>query len=60
VTAQEVLKSALRDIVSPAARAAGFKGAGATWRRTNELGDWAIVNVQSSSFSNSAITFGAL
>lgn len=52
MTAQEALKAALRDIVSPAARAAGFKGSGTTLRRTNEEGDWAIVNVQSSSFSD--------
>jgi hypothetical protein len=51
MTAQEELKIALRDIVSPAARAGGFKGTGTTWRRTNDLGDWAIVNVQSSSSS---------
>jgi hypothetical protein len=51
MTAQEDLKIVLRDIVSPAARTGGFKGSGTTWRRTNDLGDWAIVNVQSSSWS---------
>ncbi|MFJ6846470.1 DUF4304 domain-containing protein [Streptomyces griseoluteus] len=49
--AQAALKAALRDIVGPAARTAGFKGSGSTWRLTNSQGDWAVVNVQSSSSS---------
>ena len=52
MTAQIALREALRDIVSPAARAQGFKGSGNTWRRSNDAGDWAIVNVQSSTFSS--------
>ncbi|MEU4088709.1 DUF4304 domain-containing protein [Streptomyces aureus] len=53
MTAQVVLKAALGDIVGPAARTAGFKGSGSTWRLTNAQGDWAVVNVQSSSSSTS-------
>ncbi|MGH8879343.1 MAG: DUF4304 domain-containing protein [Stackebrandtia sp.] len=52
MTAQIALREALRDIVGPAAREHGFKGSGTNWRRSNESGDWAIVNVQSSSFSS--------
>jgi hypothetical protein len=51
MTAQEALRAALRDIVGPAARAAEFKGSGSTWRSANSQGDWAVVNVQSSSRS---------
>jgi hypothetical protein len=51
MTAQAALRAALRDIVGPAARDAGFKGSGTTWRATNSVGDWAVVNVQSSSWS---------
>jgi hypothetical protein len=53
MTAQTALKAALRDVVGPAARTAGFKGSGTTWRLSNRLGDWAVVNVQSSSWSTS-------
>jgi hypothetical protein len=53
MTAQAALKRALRDVVGPAARAAGFKGSGTTWRLQNSTGDWAIVNVQSSPWSTS-------
>src|SRR5215831_12700174 len=48
MTAQAALRAALRDTVAPAARAAGFKGSGSTWRSANSDGDWAVVNVQSS------------
>jgi hypothetical protein len=48
MTAQAALRAALRDIVGPAARAAGFKGSAPTWRSANSHGDWAVVNVQSS------------
>jgi hypothetical protein len=48
MTAQAALRAALRDIVGPAARAAGFRGSGSTWRSANSQGDWAVVNVQSS------------
>lgn len=53
MSAQDALNSALKEIVAPAVRSAGFKGSGKTWRRVNEHGDWAIVNVQSSSWSTS-------
>ena len=53
MTAQAALRATLRDVVGPAARKAGFKGSGNTWRSTNSLGDWAVVNVQSSSWSSS-------
>ena len=51
MTVQAALKAALRDVVGPAARAHGFKGSAPNWRRSNDLGDWAIVNVQSSKYS---------
>ncbi|MFF8478606.1 DUF4304 domain-containing protein [Streptomyces sp. NPDC015414] len=51
MTAQVALRAVLRDIVAPTARTAGFMGSGSTWRLTNSLGDWAVVNVQSSSAS---------
>ncbi|MGC5021267.1 DUF4304 domain-containing protein [Micromonospora sp. DT47] len=53
MTTQAALRAALRDVVSPAARAEGFKGSAPTWRMTNALGDWAVVNVQSSAYSTS-------
>jgi len=53
MTAQAALKAALRDVVAPAARVAGFKGSAPTWRMTNAMGDWAVVNVQSSVYSTS-------
>ena len=51
MTAQSCLKAALRDVLGPAARSHGFKGSAPTWRRSNDAGDWALVNVQSSSLS---------
>ena len=48
MTAQDWLRTSLKHTVAPAVRDAGFKGSGTTWRRTNESGDVAIVNVQSS------------
>jgi Domain of unknown function (DUF4304) len=51
VSAQAALRSALRDIVGPAVRRAGFKGSGRTWRHSSPAGDWAVVNVPSSPFS---------
>jgi hypothetical protein len=51
VSAQAALHPALRDIVGPAVRRAGFKGSRRLWRRCGPAGDWAVVNVQSSSFS---------
>lgn len=52
VTAQEALKAALRDQLGPEARRHGYKGSPPNWRRASEAGDWAVVNVQSSSFSS--------
>ncbi len=46
VTSREALEAALRDVVDPVVRAAGFQGAPDTWRRMSEAGDWAVVNVQ--------------
>lgn len=51
VTAQQALKTALRDIVGPAARSHGYKGSAPNWRKSS-LGDWSVVNVQSSSWSS--------
>lgn len=53
VTAQLALKNALRDLLGPAARAQGFKGSAPTWRKASDARDWAVVNVQSSSWSTS-------
>lgn len=53
MSAQSALKSALKRIVGPVVREAGYKRSGNTWRRVNERGDWAIMNVQSSSWSTS-------
>jgi len=52
MTAQEALKVALRDVLGPCARSHGFKGTAPTWRKSTPAGDWAVVNVQSSSFSS--------
>jgi hypothetical protein len=51
VTAQTALGSALREVVGPVARSNGYKGSAPNWRRSNASGDWAVVNVQSSSYS---------
>ncbi|MDH2415261.1 DUF4304 domain-containing protein [Nocardioides sp. CER19] len=51
-TVQAALKAALRDVVGPAAREHGFKGSVPNWRRNTDLGDWAIVNVQTSQYSS--------
>ena len=51
MTAQDALKGALRDILGPAARGHGYKGSAPTWRKSATSGDWAIVTVQSSSWS---------
>lgn len=51
VTAQQALKDALRDIVGPAARSHGYRGSAPNWRKSSS-GDWAVVNVQSSSWSS--------
>ena len=54
MTAQEALKVALKEQLAPALRSQGYKGSAPTWRLTNNLGDVAVVNVQSSSFSSSS------
>lgn len=53
VTAQDALKTALRDVFAPAARLHGYKGSAPTWRKSNGAGDWVVVNVQSSSWNTS-------
>lgn len=53
MTAQHALKAALRDQLEPAARGHGFRGSPPNWRKSSTVGDWAVVNVQSSSFSSS-------
>ncbi len=53
MTAQLALKNALRELLGPAARSHGFKGSAPTWRKASDAGDWAVVNVQSSSWSTS-------
>ncbi len=52
VTAQDALKAALREQLGPEARRHGYKGSPPNWRKASEAGDWAVVNVQSSSFSS--------
>lgn len=52
VTAQDALRAALSDLLGPAARGSGFKCSPANWRKSSTMGDWAVVNVQSSSFSS--------
>lgn len=52
VTVQVALRSALRDVIGPAARAHGFQGSAPNWRKVSDRGDWAIVNVQSSRYSS--------
>lgn len=51
MTAQDALRRALRDTVGPALRSAGFTGSAPTWRLRTDVGDWAVVNVQSSPWS---------
>lgn len=53
MTAQAALKAALGEVVVPLLRSRGYKGSSPTWTRANALGDVAVVNVQSSSFSTS-------
>jgi hypothetical protein len=50
-TVQAALRAALRDVVGPSARAHGFTGSAPNWRTSNALGDWAVVNVQSSAYN---------
>lgn len=51
MNAQEALRTALKDILGPEARRHGYKGSAPTWRRATSEGHWAVVNVQSSSWS---------
>lgn len=51
MTAQSDLRDALRDWLGPALRARGFKGSAPTWSLTNDRGDVAFINVQSSTSS---------
>ena len=53
MTAQLALRNALRDLLGPAARSHAFRGSAPTWRKVSDAGDWAVVNVQSSSWSTS-------
>ncbi|WP_394552532.1 DUF4304 domain-containing protein [Agromyces sp. MMS24-JH15] len=55
MTAQQGLRTALKEILGPAVRAAGYRGSGTTWRKANEHGDLAIVKVQSSMFSSAGL-----
>lgn len=54
VTAQEALKTALRDRLGPVLRTAGFKGSAPTWVLGSPTDDRAIVNVQSSDSTSKA------
>jgi hypothetical protein len=51
--ARDALTAAFRDAVVPLLRAAGFKGTYPTWRRAEESGDVAIVNLQAGSYNES-------
>ena len=51
-TAQDALKIAIREQLGPALRSEGYRGSGTTWTRQSPRGDFAVVNVQSSSFSS--------
>lgn len=53
MTAQAALKDALCDLLGPAARSRGYKGSAPTFRKSSDVGDWAVVNVQSLSWSTS-------
>ena len=48
------LRAALRDIVAPSLRDAGFRGSGQTWRLASAGGDVAVVNVQLSQWNTDA------
>ena len=52
MTAQMALKVALRDALAPHLRSLGYRGSTPTWTKRNDRDDVAIINVQSSSFSN--------
>lgn len=53
-TAQTALKTALRDSLGPEARLNGYRGSSPTWRKQSAAGDWAVVNIRSSSWSTSS------
>ena len=52
MTVQEELNIALRNVLGPCARRHSYKGRAPTWRKSTPSGHWAVVNVQSSSFSS--------
>ncbi|WP_224049457.1 DUF4304 domain-containing protein [Arthrobacter sp. NicSoilB4] len=52
MTVQEALKVALKEMLGTCARSHGFKGTAPTWRKSTPSGDWAVMNVQSLSFSS--------
>jgi hypothetical protein len=54
MTSQDALKAALREQLGPEARRHGYKGSPPNWRKASEAGDWAVVNVQSSTWSSAA------
>lgn len=49
--APEALRSALRDVVAPVLRDAGYRASGSTWRRVTDRDDTAIVNLQLSQWN---------
>jgi hypothetical protein len=50
--ATEAYRACLRDRIGPALREEGFRGTASTWSLSSDRGDWAVVNVQSSSTSS--------
>ena len=54
MSVRENLRTAVRDVLGPTARSHGFKGTSPTWRRATPSGDWAIVNLQSSTSSTAS------
>ena len=54
MSVRENLRTAVRDVLGLTARSHGFKGTSPTWRRTTPSGDWAIVNLQSSTSSTAS------
>lgn len=53
MSSQQALRTALREVLGPSARSHGYKGTAPTWRKSSDVGDWAVVNVQSSAWSSS-------
>ena len=46
------LRDGLREVLGPSVRARGYRGTNPTWRKHNDLGDVAVINVQSSAFND--------